>query len=71
MGPLSFPAHASRLERYTAFHREPRGLDELYASMKDNEPIDPVGNEPSPLLFFGAALIPLLAIAGWAIGLFD
>jgi len=38
--------------------------------MKDNEPVDPVGNEPSPLLFFGAALIPLLGVAGWALGLF-
>ena len=38
--------------------------------MKDNEPVDPVGNEPSPLLFFGVALVPLLGVAGWALGLF-
>ena len=46
------------------------GTGKLYKCMRDNEPVDPVGNEPSPLLFFGAALIPLLGVAGWALGLF-
>lgn len=33
--------------------------------MKADEPVDPVGNEPSPLLFLGIGLLPLLAVAGW------
>jgi hypothetical protein len=35
--------------------------------MKDEKPIDPVGNEPSPILLFAGALIPLLAVAVWFI----
>jgi hypothetical protein len=31
----------------------------------DDEPVDPVGNEPSPLLFFAAGIIPLLLVGGW------
>jgi hypothetical protein len=31
----------------------------------DHEPVDPVGNEPSPLLFFAAGIIPLLLVGGW------
>jgi hypothetical protein len=42
----------------------------LYAGMKDNEPVDPVGNEPSPLLFLAIGLLPLLAVVGWYLGLF-
>jgi hypothetical protein len=33
--------------------------------MTDEKPTDPVGNEPSPLLFFGVALIPIFAVLGW------
>jgi hypothetical protein len=33
--------------------------------MADEKPTDPVGNEPSPLLVFGAALIPIIAILSW------
>jgi len=37
-----------------------------YGGMADDrEPVDPVGNEPSPLLFFTAGLIPLLLVGGW------
>jgi hypothetical protein len=38
--------------------------------MTNNEPSDPVGNEPSPLLLIAVAVIPLLAILGWFLGLF-
>jgi hypothetical protein len=31
----------------------------------DDEPVDPVGNEPSPLLFFAAGIIPLLLVGDW------
>jgi hypothetical protein len=27
--------------------------------------VDPVGNEPSPLLFFAAGIIPLLLVGAW------
>jgi hypothetical protein len=31
----------------------------------DREPVDPVGNEPSPLLFCAAGIIPLPLVGGW------
>ena len=37
----------------------------LWWMADDNEPLDPVGNEPSPLLFFAAGIIPLLLVGGW------
>ena len=39
--------------------------DKLYTGMKNDEPVDPVGNEPSPLLFLGIGLLPLLGVVGW------
>jgi hypothetical protein len=33
--------------------------------MVDKKRTDPVGNEPSPLLLFGVALVPIFAILGW------
>jgi hypothetical protein len=44
--------------------------------MNNKEPAEPVrpshpeGNEPAPLILFGIALIPILAVAGWMLGVF-
>jgi len=35
--------------------------------MADNQNEERQGNEPSPLLFLAAGLIPLLIVAGWFI----
>lgn len=35
--------------------------------MKDKDPVDPVGNEPSPLLFLGIGLLPIVMVVGWYI----
>lgn len=37
--------------------------------MKFEKPNDE-GNEPSPLIMIGVAVVPLLAVAGWFMGLF-
>jgi hypothetical protein len=31
----------------------------------DDKTSDAIGNEPSPILFFGAALLPIFAVLGW------
>jgi hypothetical protein len=37
--------------------------------MAEQEP-DRTGNEPAPLLLIAVAVIPLLAVLGWYLGLF-
>jgi hypothetical protein len=37
--------------------------------MKFRKPNDE-GNEPSPIIMIAVALVPLLAVAGWLMGLF-
>jgi hypothetical protein len=36
----------------------------------NGRPTDSGGNEPAPLLLIGVALLPLLGVLGWFLGLF-
>jgi hypothetical protein len=38
--------------------------------MANEQPTDPGGNEPAPLLLIGVAVVPLLGVVGWLLGLF-
>ena len=42
----------------------------LLTSMAEEKPTERTGNEPSPLLLIAVAVLPLLGVLGWLVGLF-